>query len=698
VREYRIERILGVGGMGEVYLASHTMTRQNVAMKVISPELMLDKNVRRRFLEEGRVMGKLRHPNIVRLLTFFEEGRRLFLVMDFIDGPNLESILSEKQLPFEEAIRIMRGVLLALDFAHSQADSVVHRDIKPANIMLGRGGSVVVTDFGIAKAAGREKLTRTRGIVGTFEYMSPEQVQGGDVTPASDIYACGITLYHMVTGIVPYPQETEGGFECMQAQVSTPLPSIREFREATPDWLERVIVKSLQKDPALRFSSARAMLDALSEDAEPDADAEPVATRVQPDVPPSPPAWMKGAPDTPVPEPSDSPVVVGLNGAAPRRKQVSLTRVFKGMGIALLAVFGLVIALGIIGSIGKSSRKEEGKKEEKKKTERLPKKEEKKAFIAEEMTEKKAEEMTEKKAEAPEEAELAPLEFDEAIEVDLRKPEEPEPPPEPVVTSLGPKETIDTAIKAIQDKKIEAIVDLFPESYLKDLEKVVRNFSEAMDKEVFDKFVVILDKAVRVCVKHKGKLVQMVAQFGIPASEDDLGRAVVAVDSIWSELKDGGLTELHNLKRFSIKDFGTGELPKLTDKLFALADSSTQKAQIDMTLALLSSVETRIAYGPIDEKWGQVVHLTMTMEGEEEKGDMVKVDDKWVPLEMAQEWDNAMREVQNGLDDMARELPKIKPELMAQLEQVETLLDQAERTGDLSVLMMALGAMGTPAP
>jgi len=347
VREYRIEKILGEGGMGEVYLASHTMTGQKVAMKVISPELVRDEGTTRRFLEEGRVMAALKHPNIVRLLNFFEEGGRFFLVMDFIDGPTLESMLKERQLPVEEAIRIMTGVLTALHHAHSQARMVVHRDIKPANIMLGKGGSVVVTDFGIAKAAGREKLTRTRGIVGTFEYMSPEQVQGEDVTPASDIYACGITLYHMVTGVVPYPQKSDGGFECMQAHVSTPLPSIRQFREATPDWLERVITKSLAKDPADRFSSAKAMIEALFQKQAPKvARAEPVPVRPRP---------------RPVPavEPDD----IEEGGLRPARGKFLL--------IGIAATVALVVVLAFSFGSGNKGGK---KKEAQKKTERVKRK------------------------------------------------------------------------------------------------------------------------------------------------------------------------------------------------------------------------------------------------------------------------------------------------------------------------------------
>ena len=700
VREYRIGRILGEGGMGEVYLAAHTMTKQNVAMKVISPELMLDRTVRRRFLEEGRVMAKLRHPNIVRLLTFFEEGRRLFLVMDFIDGPNLESILPEKQLPFDEAIRIMKGVLLALDFAHSQADTVVHRDIKPANIMLGKGGAVVVTDFGIAKAAGREKLTRTRGIVGTFEYMSPEQVQGGAVTPASDIYACGITLYHMVTGIVPYPQKTDGGFECMQAHVSTPLPPIREFREAIPDWLEMVIAKSLEKDPARRFSSAKAMLDALSGEAEAitraeekpavEPEAEPVAeVEAEPVVERK--AELEVEPETGL---AAEPVFAGFDDATRRPGQVSRMRILKGAGIGLLALFCLIIAIGIIGNLGKNTGKDEWKEEEKK-TDRLPKKLEKKAFVADKMTEKRAEAREEEKAEEPE---LASFEDDEAsAPPEEAAATEPMPVEEPVVVSLGPKETIETAFKAVQSKNLVPILGLFPASYVKDIDGVVHAFADAMDRELFDTIVDLVDKTVKVAVVQKEGLAAMVTGMGFPVKPEDIEKAIDVTDEIWGLLKEMGLTRLANLKVFSLDKFGNENLPKLADRIWAFADS-TQRAQVDMALAMLSGATIEVGDAAMDEKWGEVYRVSIGIAGDTEEGKMVKVDGKWVPIEMAEEWDEGMKEAHKGIREMKEELAKSKDEVMAQLAQFEDVIDRVEKSGDLSALQAWSGMMmGMPA-
>ena len=292
IREYRIEKILGQGGMGEVYKAVHVQTEQLVAMKVIAPELMREDSIRNRFLEEARVMADLNHPNVVRLLNFFEEGGRLFLIMDFVDGRDLEGVLNERVLSGAEAVDIASRILAGLSYGHTRPKPVIHRDIKPANILLGDDGRVVITDFGIAKAVGREKLTQTRGVIGTFEYMSPEQVQGSDVGPRSDVYSVGITLYKMLTGVVPFPQKTDTGIDVMKGHLESKPPPIGEFREDVPDLLQRVVEKALAKAPEQRFADAQAMADAMHSGL-PDTAGAPVTRRPSPEQPP-PPAPVTG--------------------------------------------------------------------------------------------------------------------------------------------------------------------------------------------------------------------------------------------------------------------------------------------------------------------------------------------------------------------------------------------------------------------
>ena len=263
IREYRIDALLGEGGMGSVYRAVHLHTGQLSAIKVVAGDLLRNENVRKRFLQEARLMAGMRHPNIVTLYTFFEEGGQFFLVMEYVEGRTLEDILSERPFSPEEAVRITTSVLDALHYAHSRPQPIIHRDIKPANIMLDPEGRPVLMDFGIAKAVGGEKLTRTAGVIGTYEYMSPEQVQGGEITPSTDQYAVGITLYRMLTGVVPFPQRTDTGLDCMNAHLQqTPSP-IAEFREGVPPWLEAVVARALAKDPRARFPLTSDMADAL---------------------------------------------------------------------------------------------------------------------------------------------------------------------------------------------------------------------------------------------------------------------------------------------------------------------------------------------------------------------------------------------------------------------------------------------------
>ncbi len=268
VQNYRVVSLLGAGGMGEVYLAEHTYTGQRVAMKAIRPGLMSDQSVRRRFLEEGRVMAALRHPNVVQLHNFFEEAGRFFLVMEYVEGRSLDTELEEcrrsgTKLPIQRALEVARGFLAGLGHAHTQSPAIVHRDIKPGNVLVGPAGRVLVTDFGIAKALGRERLTRTQGVVGTYEYMSPEQVVGGEVSPATDVYAAGIVLYELIAGQVPFQQKNDTGLDVMIAhREAIPMPLVR-LRPECPEWLWLVVSRALSKSPGHRYRDAVEMLQAL---------------------------------------------------------------------------------------------------------------------------------------------------------------------------------------------------------------------------------------------------------------------------------------------------------------------------------------------------------------------------------------------------------------------------------------------------
>jgi predicted Ser/Thr protein kinase len=363
IREYTIVKMLGKGGMGEVYLAQNEMAEQTVALKVISPEVMRSAGMRARFLEEARVMSRMRHPNVVQLYSFFEEGNRLFMAMEFIQGQSLEDLLDERPLEWQEAVDIARQVLGGLAYAHSLPETVVHRDIKPDNVLLGQDGRARIIDFGVARAMDREKMTKTGAAVGTYEYMSPEQVRGVGVRPAADVYAMGITLYKMLAGVVPFPQETDGGYDCMRAQVEKAPPPLKEFREGIPEWLQRVLNRSLAKAVEDRFANAQEMLDALENRGEGlaelvvDVEAETAVDDSRRTAPPA------------------SPV------APPAKNRVPWL-------VAGVGVVAVLVAIAVAVPFG-GGKKQEAKKDEKK-AYKVEKREEGKAYEAERKEGKKA--------------------------------------------------------------------------------------------------------------------------------------------------------------------------------------------------------------------------------------------------------------------------------------------------------------------
>ena len=339
VREYTLEKLLGKGGMGEVYQALHVHTGQTVAIKVLFPDLLRDEQSSARFVEEARVMAGLRHPNIVQFINFFAEAGRYFLVMEYVDGPTLDDVLEERLLDWKEAIRVGDGVLSALEYAHTRPQPVIHRDIKPANIMLSTDGRVVVTDFGVAKAIGRERLTKTRGVVGTYEYMSPEQVTGEEVSAASDIYAFGIALYRMLTGVVPFPQRAATGIDCMNAHLKAPIPPMDEFREGLPKWLPAIVDKALAKEPSQRFGGAEELKAAFTK------------ARQKAKKPPAVPA-SSSKPLAPTPEKPPSETMIG--DAVPGH-ELPWPWIIGGLAIILIAAIAILVTNGKTGDSNRAA-------------------------------------------------------------------------------------------------------------------------------------------------------------------------------------------------------------------------------------------------------------------------------------------------------------------------------------------------------
>ncbi len=300
-REFRIVRTLGEGGMGEVYLARNEHTGQDVALKVVSAELVRDAAIKARFIEEARVMTRLRHRNIVQLHHFFEDAGRFFMALEYVSGRSLDDMLDERPLTVPETCNLARQILEGLAYVHTLDEPVVHRDIKPSNILVTPEGRAVIIDFGVAKALGRQRMTRTGAAVGTYEYMSPEQVQGKDVGPESDVYSMGIVLYKMLSGIVPFQQKSEGGFEVMKAHVESVPPSIESFREGVPDWLAGMIDCALAKKPEERFAHAGEMLAHLDRESSTASMQEESMAGKKEETPKDTPTPAQDSPSTPVP-------------------------------------------------------------------------------------------------------------------------------------------------------------------------------------------------------------------------------------------------------------------------------------------------------------------------------------------------------------------------------------------------------------
>ena len=253
--QYRIVDVLGQGGMSVVYRAKHTLTDQDVALKVLPPELAAYSQVKSRFLDEAKALAQLDHPNIVHLYNFGQENGSFVLAMQFVHGQTWERLILEGDgQAWPSATRIAVDVLRGLEYAHGRG--IVHRDMKPSNVLVrDDDGTATVMDFGIATMTTSTKLTATGQTMGTVRYMSPEQVRGHEVDARSDIYSLGATLYEAVVGDTPFDGNTH--FEIMSKHLTeAPVPPAARG-VVIPAVLEAAIMRSLAKKVDDRFGSAR---------------------------------------------------------------------------------------------------------------------------------------------------------------------------------------------------------------------------------------------------------------------------------------------------------------------------------------------------------------------------------------------------------------------------------------------------------
>jgi serine/threonine-protein kinase len=260
--QYQIIEEIGRGGMAVVYRAYQPSLNRHVAIKVLPPQLTFDTTFVQRFQQEARAAARLQHPNIVTVHDVGEEAGIRYIVMQLLEGQPLnELIRQEGQMGLERVAGIVAQVGSALDYAHEQG--FVHRDVKPSNIIVGSDGQATLTDFGIAKAAEGTKLTRTGTVMGTPEYMSPEQAKGEAVSRATDVYSLGIVVYEMLAGRVPFKAESTVAVLHKQAY-ERPQP-VRTHAPRLPRGVDGVLAKALAKQPARRFGSAGELAGALQE-------------------------------------------------------------------------------------------------------------------------------------------------------------------------------------------------------------------------------------------------------------------------------------------------------------------------------------------------------------------------------------------------------------------------------------------------
>jgi serine/threonine protein kinase len=258
---YRVLSRLGHGGMATVYKGYHARLDRNVAIKVIHQAFLQDPASITRFEREAQIVARLDHPHIVPIYDFAEQDGQPYLVMKYIDGLTLKGLLSQGPLSLNSIVGLMTQVASALDYAHAQG--VLHRDIKPSNILIDRDGVPYVTDFGLARIAQAGESTLSQNMMlGTPQYIAPEQAMGSrDLTPQSDLYSLGIVLYELVVGRVPFNADTP--YAIVHDQIYRELPPPRDLNPNVSPAIEAVLMKALAKDPAQRYASAGAMVDAF---------------------------------------------------------------------------------------------------------------------------------------------------------------------------------------------------------------------------------------------------------------------------------------------------------------------------------------------------------------------------------------------------------------------------------------------------
>lgn len=252
VSHYRIVEKIGAGGMGEVYLAEDTKLKRQVALKFLPIQYISDANFKARFMREAEATAKLNHPNIVTIYDVSEFQGRPFFAMELIEGKSLRELSKDENLDIERVVELAIQICDALSAAHRE--KVVHRDIKPSNIVIDAYGRPKILDFGLASIQGAKQLTKTGATMGTFRYMSPEQIAGKEIDHRSDLFSFGIVLYELVARTTPFERGSEAA--TLQAITKDKQEPMARFKTGVPEGLQRVVDKLLEKNSELRYQNA----------------------------------------------------------------------------------------------------------------------------------------------------------------------------------------------------------------------------------------------------------------------------------------------------------------------------------------------------------------------------------------------------------------------------------------------------------
>ena len=342
--KYKIDRLLGKGGMGAVFLAHDLTLEREVAIKVLPPDISMDEHIVKRFQQEAKTSAKLDHTNIIPIYRVESEGGLNYFVMKYVAGTSLEDVLDQKQpLTIDYIQRVLWEAACALGHAHQRG--VVHRDVKPANIMFDHDGRVMLTDFGISKALqAASGFTGTGMIIGTPHYMAPEQAKGSTVDGRADQYSLGVVAYRMLTGELPYSGDSV--HTILYKHIFEEVPRVSGKRVGTPEFLTTAISRALSKEPGQRYGTMEEFATAVWPEQPVAVPTKGAATRSQRRPPPPRPASaspdapteVTNAPTTPIPR-------AGLR-IAPAKKQRSSVGMVVGAVVLVVAGVGGYLALG----------------------------------------------------------------------------------------------------------------------------------------------------------------------------------------------------------------------------------------------------------------------------------------------------------------------------------------------------------------